>query len=133
MNKDTIHAHALGVAITDADLAEIDLTIQNARPKVGPVRYCPPPKHTPHRCHEDEPEMFPCEFDAVIHAMPNDVFIIEAITYRAIDFLVKNFAHRQTNEGCFKFIGKQDLGQVSDGDLHYVAYKNGQRFYGDSL
>jgi hypothetical protein len=133
MNNDGLRAHGMTVDVSEEDLAEIDLAIQQARLKVGPLRYCPPPKHTPHSCHEDEPEMFPCEFDAVIHAMPNAVFIIEPITYRAIEFLVKKFVHRQTNEGCFKFIGKQDLGQVSDGDLHYVVYKNGQRFYGDSL
>ena len=49
MNNDVIYAHALGIAITDADLAEIEAQIESALPRPqyegnsvisGGTRYC---------------------------------------------------------------------------------------------
>jgi hypothetical protein len=139
MNKDTIHAHALGVAITDADLAEIDLKIHEARATAahfyGPIRYCPPPKAKLHRCHEDETELHPCECDAELHELSGgNRFLIIPITYRAIDFFIRRFPRQRTADGSFLICGRKQLGQTAVANLTYKVFRsNGQRFEGEQL
>jgi hypothetical protein len=128
MNNDVIHAHALGVAITDADLAEIEAQIESARPRPqyegnsvisGGTRYCLASK----RRNDPAPEAFDppssgIMVDALIQEFAGERYLIKPFSHRAVLWFNEHLPRHRTTNG-YMFASKRELGLTSSANFSY--------------
>ena len=128
MNNNVIHAHALGVAITDADLAEIEAQIESARPRPqyegnsvisGGTRCCLASKP---RWNDPAPEAFDpppgIMVDALMQEFAGERYLIKPFSHRAVLWFDKHLAHHRTKNG-YMFGSKRELGLTSSANFSY--------------
>lgn len=116
MNNDVIYAHALGIAITDADLAEIEAQIESALPRPqyegnsvisGGTRYCLARRTAGH----NDTQLDGIMVDALLQQLDKD-FIVKPFSYRCTVWMHKHLSEFKCADG-YRF-KQHELGRIAD-------------------